>query len=131
MSTVYNKGFDINQYIRRLSPGLERSILRILAYRVGRENSISRDDLVNQVQGLISNEREVRLMINILRKKGFPICSTGGKSGGYWLARSPQELADYLNNEPKARVKDLMEQITAQEDTSKILWGEGTQGRLF
>lgn len=129
----FNKGFDIEKLIEGLPPGLERVVLRVLQYHVGQDQAIRRGDLVRDVRYYLgrANERAIRATINLLRKDGFPICSTGGVDGGYWIAAAPEELDEYLNREVKARVKDLQAQLNALTRTMKELWGEGVQGRLL
>lgn len=131
MVAMYNLGFDMETYIRGLPVGLERAVLRALVFRVGQENAIGRNDLLALVKAHARNERDVRLAINQLRKDGFPICSTGGKKGGYWLAGSAKELDEYMDRELKSRIKDQQEQLNALIRTRKAMWGEGLQGQLF
>jgi len=127
----YNLGFDMETYIQNLPAGLERAVLRALVFRVGQENAISRYKLLALVKAHARNERDLRLVINQLRKDGFPICSTGGKRGGYWLAGSAAELDEYMDRELKSRIKDQQEQLNALTRTRKAMWGEGLQGQLF
>lgn len=128
---MYNLGFDMETYIQGLPVGLERAVLRALVFRVGQENTIGRNDLLALVKAHARNERDMRLAINQLRKDGFPICSTGGKHGGYWLAGSAAELDAYMDRELKSRIKDQQEQLNALIRTRKAMWGEGLQGQLF
>ena len=133
METMFNRGFDLEAYIQSMEPGLERAVLRVLQYHAGRGNAIGRGRLLADVQSYLSKatDRGVRVVINQLRKDGFPICSTGGVDGGYWIAACPEELDEYLDRELKARVKDLQEQVNALWRTRKALWGEGVQRRLM
>lgn len=130
---VFNKGFDLKIYVRGLPVGLERSVLRVLMYHVGAGQAVSRKKLVADVQMYEpeASDRGVRAMVNQLRKDGFPICSTGGVGGGYFLAACQEELDGYLEREVMARIADFQEQASALKRTRKLLWGEGTQGRLF
>jgi len=123
---VHNKGVDIEKMISELEVSAERTILRILSYRVGREAAISRRELLFMVNknGHVIDDRTLRLHINQLRKQEVPVCSTGGKAGGYWIAENWQELNDYLDNEVRARLKDLREQELALVSAGKKAWGE-------
>lgn len=120
-----NRGYDYAAMMAGLASGIERAILQILTQRIGLEHAISRDLLVATVNngGLSASEREVRAVINALRKQGCPICSTGGIGGGYWLARDWRELDEYLDQEVRARLADLREQELALEKAGQRLFG--------
>ncbi len=122
----YNISFDLDELIDNLPPGLERAMLRILEFHKGRENAISRGQLLKDLatHGFKVHEREARAMINLLRKKGVEICSTGGGDGGYWLAKDSQELEEYLVSEPLARIKDLGQQVIAMRAAAERHWGK-------
>jgi len=124
----HNIGIDVSAMIEGMPTGLERSVLRVLSYHVGRDSAISRAYLLKNVRSVMAvDDRTLRLAVNQLRKAGVMICSTGGKNGGYWLAASPKELNDYLDNEVRARLKDLAEQDRALTAAGKAAWGEGIQ----
>ncbi|MDR3572824.1 MAG: hypothetical protein P4L50_03100 [Anaerolineaceae bacterium] len=108
---IFNVGFDLKKTIDNLPAGLDREVLRIISFHQGRTKSISRTDLQKQLalNGWHQDERSIREQINLLRKQGYLICSTGGKSGGYWWAINWQELSDYLDNEIASRINDLRE----------------------
>lgn len=76
------------------------------------------------LHGFQVHEREARVCINQLRKEGVQICSTGGGDGGYWLAENLDELEEYLNNEPLARIKDLSDQVNAMRAAAQKRWGK-------
>ena len=132
----YNQGVSITEMVDGLEAGLDRAVLRVLSFRVGRGEAISRGDLVRMVgqHGFSVHERALRLCIQMLRKSGQPICSTGGEDGGYWLAASWEELNEYLEREVHARAMDLLEQEKALRAAGERLWGEfspGVQMNLF
>lgn len=113
-----------------LPPGLERSIMRILQWHVGRAKAISRDALL---EGLVEcgfrvTDRVARAQINELRKLGHVICSAGGEGGGYWLAADWAELIEYHEMELHSRAMDLLEQEKAQKRTAEMLWGRFSPG---
>jgi hypothetical protein len=137
MPTDLNFPFDVITMIADLPAGLDRAILGVLAAHVGRQNIISRKRLLDRLapdllkQGVrpTRQDRSVRLAINQLRKKGYPICSTGGIKGGYFLAASRQELEDYLAIEIHARAMDLLEQERLMRSHGDRIWP--TQAALF
>ncbi len=118
---VYNAGVDLQQMIDELPAGVERAMLRILNFHVGRESAISRSQLVNDLysHGFQINERSARLVINQLRKQGIEICSTGGSDGGYWLAVNQDELEEYIQLEIDARINDLVAQARAMRSAAE------------
>lgn len=113
--------------IDELPPGLEREVLRVLQGCVGREQVISRGNLLRCVRSYPGlervHERAVRAVINKLRKDEHPICSTGGEEGGYWMAESWEELGEYLDREVRSRLGDLAEQERALVKAGEALWG--------
>jgi len=84
-----------------LQEELDRMVLRVLQAHVGKEERISRRDLVEQVYGvrldLDANsveDRRVRESIERLREKHVILSSSG--SGGYWLPESEAEAVDFI-----------------------------------
>src|SRR3990172_6079742 len=71
----YNQGVSITEMVDGLEAGLDRAVLRVLSFRVGRGEAISRGDLVRMVgqHGFSVHERALRLCIQMLRKSGQPI----------------------------------------------------------
>lgn len=124
-NAVFNAGFDLDELIDNLPAGLDRAMLRILEFHKGRENAISRGQLVLDLtkHGFEVHEREARAMINQLRKHGIEICSTGGERGGYWLATSQEEIQDFTHKELRPRALDLLEQAEAMEKAAEKRWG--------
>jgi hypothetical protein len=117
-----------------MPPGLDRAVLRVLTARVGREAAISRPNLLAALKslGFDVHERQARAMINLLRKQGHPICSTGGSDSGYWWAANWAELNEYLEREVHSRAMDLLEQEQALKKAGERAWGpESRQGKLF
>jgi hypothetical protein len=131
--TKYNINFDLESYIQSLDPSLERAVSRVLQHRIGRDQAINGKLLLKTVQDFSQtvNDRSIRLVINLLRKRGVPICSTGGVDGGYWIAASAAELDEFINRELRSRIGDLQEQCNALRKTQRQLWGEGVQRRLL
>jgi hypothetical protein len=117
----YNAGFVPPE----LPVGIERAMIRLLDFHVGREQAISRGDMLGALKslGFRVSEREARSVINLLRKEGYLICSTGGEGGGYWLGANWQELNEYLERELHSRAMDLLEQEKALKNAAEQRWG--------
>lgn len=125
----FNISIDVQDMIRELPEGIYRALLDALANHVGREKSISRRELVMRLSPLLREkykpsrfDRSVRLAINQLRKQGYPICSTGGPNGGYFIAANREELEEYLQLEIHARAMDLLQQEQSMRAGSARLW---------
>ncbi len=104
-----------NDYVLR-DRKLENTILSFLKDRTNYDNKkVTREKLLNLARRVYPklNERKMRFAINCLRKDGAPICSTGGRDGGYWLAQSPEELQEYIDTEIDTRIFDLAAQRRA------------------
>jgi hypothetical protein len=133
----YNAGFDIQELLQSLPPGLDRVLAKIFSFHVGRENSLSRGALMlalDQMGFRFKDDRPVRAAISALRKTEKPefmICSTGGVNGGYWLAASRQEVEEFIANELDPRISDLAATKRGMTRAAMSKWGEGVQGRLF
>lgn len=125
--TSLNVGVLLQDEIAKLPAGLNRAILRVMSFHVGRGNAIPRVDLVDELAKAgfdhRKEDRPVRLSINQLRKAGLLICSTGGRQGGYFMASSIQEVEDYLDVEVRSRAMDLLEQEKAMKQAAEKTWG--------
>ena len=120
-------GKFVEDSTKDMPSGIDRTILGILMYHVGKENAISRDELL--VKSKLSwdiSDRGLRDQINSLKKSEFLICSTGGVGGGYYLAQNWDELEDYIGHELLSRIKDLSEQRKSLQLGGKKLWGENS-----
>lgn len=126
-------GFDLQKMIDELPPGLDRAVLRILGFHLGREAAISRADLLMELgnHGFRVPDRAARAAINQLRKLGNPICSAGGEGGGYYLARGWNELVEFIDREMHSRAMDLLEQEKALRKEGERRWGAQEQMSLF
>jgi len=122
---IYNTGFDMKALIDNLPAGLDRAMLRVLSFHIGHGNVISRGRLVAELAncGFQVHEREARACINLLRKDGIAICSTGGGEGGYWLAADQDELEEFIQKEMDSRAMDLLEQARAMRAAAEKRWG--------
>ena len=125
----FNDGIDIRRLTDELPPGLDRAVLRILSFHVGRRAAISRPELLGALAavGFQVHERAARATVNQLRKAGNLICSTGGEEGGYWISQDWDELSEYLEREIHARAMDLLEQENALKRAAQERWGPPSQ----
>ncbi len=118
-----------SRYLARIADslpaGLERALLRVLSFHVGRQNVIGRPGLLAQLNrsGFDVDDRQLRLQINLLRKRGILICSAGGRNGGYWIAANHDEINRFLNHEVRARIADLSEQDKAMSTSAREAFG--------
>lgn len=127
----FNIGIDVDAMLAGLPEGLDRLTLGALAEHVGRKQAVSRNDLLLNLGPLMLAlgvaqsrlDRALRLSISQLRKAGLPICSTGGPTGGYFLASNRAELDDYLRVEVHSRAMDLLEQEKSMRAGAARLWG--------
>jgi len=113
--------------IEAMPPGLERAILRVLEpYTAIR--TISRGDLVYNCGriGFPASERQVREIIKRLRRQGHLICSTA-QEGGYYMARSKSEYAEFRAREYFAKIKDMSETMSAMDAAAREQFGDGYQ----
>jgi hypothetical protein len=105
---------------------LEKAVLHLLAEHVGRDNLIGGQAMLFelQAQGFKINEtRYFREAINRLRKEQWPIGSTGGIKGGYWLCKSWSELEAVLGVQFHDFAMDLLEQEKAMRQGAAKMWG--------
>ena len=85
---------------RQLPSNLVEATGRIIAGRVGVERAIRRSDIrarLYQESPLFHtiNDRQVRSAIEALRELGWLICSLGGDSEGYFVAKDMSEYEDF------------------------------------
>lgn len=116
----------VKSMVDALPPDLDRAVLRILSFHIGRENAISRVNFMAalKMHGFaLNDDRTMRLQINLLRKRGFMICSAGGTNGGYWMAQNWAELEEYLASEVHPRAMDLLEIEKALRKAGEWEWG--------
>ena len=87
----------------------------------GRDNAVKAKDLAEQ---LGCSTREITKAVQTERRQGYPICvSHDGKSGGYYLASTTQELESTCNRlrhragEIYATRKHLLETLDKMKKT--------------
>jgi hypothetical protein len=130
MPAPLNFPIDAGQLEAELPTTLPDLVMATLQSHVGRDNAIRRRDLLLQLGPHMSQigvppgrmDRNLRLAIRALRKRGCPICSTGGSKGGYFLAADRSELDQYLVVEVHGRAIDLLEQEKAMRQGAERLW---------
>lgn len=125
---------ELIESIDELPPGLERALLRILSFRVGKSQAIKKRELLNELRlhGYRIHERLVRDLMSDLRDRGEMICSASGAGGGYYLPGDWDELEEYFGTELHPRAMALLNQEKAMRKTAENRWGVySKQGRLF
>jgi repressor of nif and glnA expression len=109
--------------------GLEREILRVLSFHVGKKHALGRDQLVEEVRarGYDAHERQVRQCIHDLRRKGILICSMPGEEGGYYMAASLEEVLEFLERELHPKATDMLETESTMKASARQQFGEAVQ----
>ena len=96
---------------------LEKTILTLMDRHKGRDNRISRPEMVSALSAALNRaitDRNMRKVIETLRydhPRGAYICSS--IEGGYYKARTDAELSRYLEQEEK-RAKIILARISRQ-----------------
>jgi len=117
--------------IDTMPPGLDRAILRVLEYRVGKEKAITNQMMRIEVRQLgfnVSDERQIRLAIARLRKEGHLI---GSGDKGFWMISSLKEWHDVRDEKLLPLVTDVSETIRIMEAKAREVFGEGYQASLI
>jgi len=105
---------------------LEKAVLLILSFHTGRKKAISGQRMLFELnnQGItITDTRYFREVINGLRKQGWPIGSTGGKKGGYWLCENWAEFEAFVKVQIHDFAMDLLAQEKAMRNEAARMWG--------
>lgn len=100
-----------DEILADIPDGLERNVLSALMQHIGERNKIALKMLTIEVLGEFTSttERQVREVIERLRRKGVAVISESGKSGR-WLAADKSELEACVL-EMEARHRNLGEVI--------------------
>lgn len=127
MKTSFNRGVDV-QALAAQTKGLQKEVLLVLKYSVGRERAMSRNDLIGYLRRnplwADVDERLVREAIHELRQSGVAlICSTGGVGGGYWFAKDWDEVDEFIAREIEPRAYGLLETKRAMLATAGRQFG--------
>ena len=124
----------LDEILAEIPFGFVERVGTVLEHYVGKERSISKAELMNSLQRLgfgngtspATFERQVRIAIVALRKKGAPICSSSG-DGGYFVAMNRFEYDEFVEREYKGKIQDMQETVDAMNATARTRWGEGVQ----
>jgi hypothetical protein len=123
--------------IAQMPAGLERAILRVLSDHIGKENTITKPKLLQDLArlGFHQHERQARLCIVELRKHGHLICSSSGDSG-YYIASTVEEYEEFAQVEYRSKIVDMSETLRAMDEGAKRVFHtpaaeKATQAGLF
>lgn len=104
--------------IADLPVGRERAVLRVMTWHVGQAQAVRKDEIARAAEKLgvrFSDERQVRLTIVELRKRGVPICSSSGDAG-YYLPATMDEYREFRAREYVKKIIDMRETVEAMDD---------------
>ena len=99
------------------------SLLRILAFHVGRANAVPRAELLCSMPGVRLNDRSLRLLIRDLRRQGHLIGSAPGEDGGYYLISDPVDFQNFMQQEYMALIADMSETAAAMRRAAEKKFG--------
>ncbi len=110
-------------------PELRQHLVEILACYQGKPAAIGRSALVNRCyqRGFRVSERQVRECIKWLRRNGYLICSMAGTKGGYYMASTKDEFAEFDHDEFGAKIADMNETRQAMLKTAVRQFGNAVQ----
>jgi hypothetical protein len=114
-------------------PGIDRGIIKILNYRLGKSMAIGGDELTSQVIGMgyqVDN-RNVREIIHGLRRQKYLICGLPGIAGGYFMATNLEEFEEFADKEFKSKIRDMGETLNAMQAAARERFGDAIQRSLF
>lgn len=104
--------------------GAERAVLRVLSFHIGLDCAIQKAALLSECakSGVhFKDERQLRLTIVKLRKRGIPACASSGDSG-YFLAASLKEYQEFRGREYVKKIIDMRETVTAMDGCIKQMF---------
>ena len=125
------------EIIKNMEPGLERAVLRVLSFHVGRKQAIKLPELTRQVSRLTGQKsgetlkRQVRGCMAGLRKDGHLICAAHTADGGYFMAANLAEVNEFLESDLNARIRDMSETVRSMSKAAQERWGDAFQASLF
>jgi hypothetical protein len=119
--------------IETMPPGLERGLLRVMSFHVGRRQALGRMEVVAELRkvGYAVSERQARQCIHAQRRAGHLICSAPGEEGGYYLAADLAEFREFCERELHPKALDMLETESAMKAAAKEQFGEAVQGQLI
>ncbi|MGA2504228.1 MAG: hypothetical protein ABSG01_09080 [Anaerolineales bacterium] len=126
-----NKTYDL--LLADMPAGLDRALLRVLTFHVGKGKAIGRVSLLVglRLEGFEVNERQARQCIHDLRRAGHLICSAPGENGGYYLAASLDEFLEFCERELHPKAIDMLETESAMKASARQQFGDASQPGLM
>lgn len=110
--------------IAKMPAGSERAVFRVLSFHIGLDNAIQKPDLIAECGKIgthFTDERQVRLIIVKLRKRGVPACASSGESG-YFLASNLKEYQEFRGREYVKKIVDMRETVDAMDKSIKSMF---------
>jgi hypothetical protein len=128
----------LDDILAEIPYGFVERVGTVLEGYAGKEHAASKAQLMESLKRLgfgvdlspATFERQVRLAIVALRKRGALICSSSG-DGGYYLAANREEYDEFVEREYKGKIVDMQETVDAMNQAARSRWGEGLQMGLF
>lgn len=102
------------ELIRSMPAGLERAVLSVLRFHIGKENAVSKKQLLADLTrlGFHQHERQVRECIEGLRNHGHLIGASSGE-GGYFIMATDEEWQAWYAEET-SRAQKILSRLKAQ-----------------
>jgi len=110
--------------IASLPVGRERAVLRVMTWHVGQAQAARRDEIARAAEKMgvrFSDERQIRLTIVELRKRGVPICSSSGDAG-YYLPATLDEYREFRAREYVKKIVDMRETVEAMDNQVRAMF---------
>ena len=116
--------------VKTMPPGLDRAIVQVLKFHIGKDNAIKKVALLKGLAnlGYKPHERQVRDVIADMRLKGWMIGSLSAE--GYYFCSTRAEY-DEFRAELEARRAALAATLYALDAAARQRWGEGVQVGLL
>lgn len=101
--------YDIHEVIASMPAGLDRAVLRVLSFHVGKDHAIKKPDLQRRLAdvGFRVHERIIRAQIELLQEDHLICSSSSSSEGGYYLASNWDEVTEFDQREITPRIKKL------------------------
>ena len=124
-TTIYDK------LIATMPQGLEKAVVQVLKYHVGKEQAIKKDAILADLKnmGYTPHERQFRDAVRNLRRDGWLVGSFS--ADGYFLIANKAEFDQFANTEIRPRIADLSETLSAMETAARQRFGEAVQVGLL
>lgn len=128
----------LEEILSEIPYGFVERVGTVLEHYIGKDKAVSKAQLMDSLKLLgfgnglspTTFERQVRIAIVALRKRGALICSSSG-DGGYYVARTRDEYDEFVEREYKGKIQDMQETVDAMNAKARDRWGEGIQMGLF